>query len=242
LLAPVLRETFGKGAAACRPLVAARGLSESFVDPALAWLSIRGGKLFTGNRVRALGFEGDRISRLDLGDETIDVRPTDLTVLAVPPPIAGALVPDLMVPTDFRPIVNAHFRLPGPPCPGIELTGIIGGAAEWIFRRGELASVTISSATRWVDIDAQSLASRIWSDVAAVLRLDLPLPPWRIVKEKRATFAQTPDQVRRRPGPATRWRNLRLAGDWTDTGIPATIEGAIRSGEAAARGAGSLPR
>jgi uncharacterized protein with NAD-binding domain and iron-sulfur cluster len=60
------------------------------------------------------------------------------------------------------------------------------------------------------------------------------MPPWQIVKERRATFAATPDQVAKRPKAATRWRNLALAGDWTDTGLPATIEGAIRSGHKAA--------
>ncbi|HEX7968637.1 MAG TPA: FAD-dependent oxidoreductase, partial [Stellaceae bacterium] len=55
-----------------------------------------------------------------------------------------------------------------------------------------------------------------------------------IVKEKRATFAATPAQLRRRPSVATCWRNLVLAGDWTETGLPATIEGAVRSGFAAA--------
>ncbi len=60
------------------------------------------------------------------------------------------------------------------------------------------------------------------------------MPPVQIVKERRATFAATPAASARRPGPKTRWANLVLAGDWTDTGLPATIEGAIRSGFAAA--------
>jgi hypothetical protein len=110
---------------------------------------------------------------------------------------------------------------------------VIGGTAEWVFRRGTLASVTVSAATRIVDEDAEALAPRLWADVAAALQLSGPLPAWRIVKEKRATFSQTPEQVRRRPKATTRWRNLALAGDWTDTGLPATIEGAIRSGVAA---------
>jgi uncharacterized protein with NAD-binding domain and iron-sulfur cluster len=62
-----------------------------------------------------------------------------------------------------------------------------------------------------------------------------PLPPWQIVRERRATFAATVEQDHRRPGAATAWRNLLLAGDWTSTGLPATIEGAIRSGYRAAQ-------
>ena len=60
------------------------------------------------------------------------------------------------------------------------------------------------------------------------------MPPWQIVRERRATFAATPEQDAKRPGAETAWRNLVLAGDWTDTGLPATIEGAIRSGHRAA--------
>jgi uncharacterized protein with NAD-binding domain and iron-sulfur cluster len=60
------------------------------------------------------------------------------------------------------------------------------------------------------------------------------LPPWQIVKEKRATFAATPAQDGKRPDPRTRWPNVALAGDWVQTGLPATIEGAVRSGYRAA--------
>jgi uncharacterized protein with NAD-binding domain and iron-sulfur cluster len=60
------------------------------------------------------------------------------------------------------------------------------------------------------------------------------MPPWRVVKERRATISATAAQERRRPGARTELANLVLAGDWTDTGLPGTIEGAIRSGETAA--------
>jgi uncharacterized protein with NAD-binding domain and iron-sulfur cluster len=62
------------------------------------------------------------------------------------------------------------------------------------------------------------------------------LPAYRVVKERRATFAATAEQDRRRPEARTMLAaNLALAGDWIDTGLPATIEGAIRSGRTAAR-------
>jgi uncharacterized protein with NAD-binding domain and iron-sulfur cluster len=60
------------------------------------------------------------------------------------------------------------------------------------------------------------------------------MPAWRVIKEKRATFAATPAQERRRPPCHTAFNNLMIAGDWTATGLPATIEGAIRSGSSAA--------
>ncbi|HVJ50883.1 MAG TPA: hydroxysqualene dehydroxylase HpnE [Aliidongia sp.] len=236
LLWPVLKETFGRGAAYCLPLVARVGLSESFVDPALAWLALRGGRLSTGSRVRGIEFADDRAVAIDLPGGKLALDGGDSIVLAVSPAVAEGLLPGLTVPTEYRSIVNAHFRLgEALPPDEVRILGVIGGTAEWVFRRHDLASVTVSAATRIVDEDADSLAVRLWGDVTAALGLaPAPLPAWRIVKEKRATFAQTPAQVRRRPGAATRWRNLALAGDWTDTGLPATIEGAIRSGENAA--------
>ena len=81
---------------------------------------------------------------------------------------------------------------------------------------------------------ARSLRRRSGARSRASPDLPAALPPWQIVRERRATFAATPEQDAKRPGPATPWRNLVLAGDWTDTGLPATIEGAIRSGNRAA--------
>jgi uncharacterized protein with NAD-binding domain and iron-sulfur cluster len=86
------------------------------------------------------------------------------------------------------------------------------------------------------------LAEVLWRDVVKALALppQSALPPWRIVKERRATFRATPAQLKKRPAAATRWNNLLLAGDYVDTGLPATIEGAIRSGLAAAEAVAHL--
>ena len=107
--------------------------------------------------------------------------------------------------------------------------------AEWCSVSATL-SVTISNGDRLVDMPREELALAIWRDVckAAGLPGDLPLPPWQIVRERRATFEATPEQNALRPGPVTSLKNLFLAGDWTDTGLPATIEGSVRSGDRAA--------
>lgn len=149
-----------------------------------------------------------------------------------------ALLPGLTAPTASRSIVNAHYRvaaLGGDPSDEPELLGLIGADAQWLVRRGPLVSVTVSAADTLVDAPAEDLATRLWADVAKALDIAAePLPPYRIIKEKRATFAQTPAEVAKRPGPKSFVRNVLLAGDWTATGLPATIEGAIRSGQTAA--------
>lgn len=235
----IVAETIGRGAAACRPLLAHDGLSESLVDPALACLSRSGAEIRFGSRLRALGLmadhgAGDRVAELRFDDQSVPVLPDEDVVLAVPAAVAARLVSGLVVPDDYAPIVNAHFRYDTaatlPP-----FLGIVGGTAEWVFRKRGILSVTVSAADPIVGLPAEELRALLWRDVARSLALPTaPAPPCRIVKERRATFRATPAQLARRPPTATVWNNLHLAGDYVDTGLPATIEGAIRSGIMAA--------
>lgn len=238
LLAAVMRETFLKGATACRPLVARDSLAASFVEPALRTLEQRGVSLHFNRRLRALQIEAKRITGLDFGELPVPLEAGEQVILAVPAAAAGALLPELTVPQGSRTILNLHFRLAGEAkLPGdVPFIGLIGGTAEWLFLRSRLASVTISAADALVDLPAEALVARVWPEVRSALGLpsDTPVPPARVIKERRATFAQTPDQVVKRPSTHTGYANLFLAGDWTDTGFPATIEGAVRSGFAAA--------
>ena len=235
LLGRIFAETFGRGGAALHPLFPKEGLSESLVDPALAEIGRRGGEIRFGQRLRALKLEQDRVTALDFGRGEMSVEADDAVVLAVTAPVAADLVPGLATPDEFRAIVNAHFRVDPLPGPAYSFLGLINGTAEWIFLKPGIVSTTTSAADRLLDRDPDDLTRAIWSDVARAYGLDpARIPPARIVKEKRATFAATPAQLKRRPGARTRWHNLILAGDWTDTGWPATIDGAIRSGFAAA--------
>ncbi len=174
------------------------------------------------------------MTALDFSDGREAVAPGEPVVLAVPPWIAAELVPGLVTPDRFHAIVNAHFRI-APPSGAERMIGVIGGTCEWIFAFPDRLSVTISAADALCDEDREPLARRIWAEVAAIHHLPAELPPWQIVRERRATFAATPEQSARRPRAATRWTNLLLAGDWTATGLPATIEGALQSGATAAR-------
>jgi squalene-associated FAD-dependent desaturase len=238
LLRTVLDDTLLKGGQACIPCLPHDGLSESFIDPALAWLEQRGGRLLTGCRVAALRQADGRVTALETVDGEVPVGAVEAVVMAAPPWVADGLVPGLTAPDEFQAIVNLHFVVDADPGEAGFL-GVLGGTAEWIFVKEGIVSVTISAANRIVDLSAEELAGRVWPDVRTALGLGEAMPPVRVVKERRATFAATAAQEQRRPGP--RWpaetggaRNLVLAGDWTSTGLPATIEGAIRSGYTAA--------
>lgn len=233
LAGAIVRETLAKGGRHYYPRIAEPHLASALVEPALAYLKARDATVRFGQRVRKLTLAPGRIAAFDVGEET-QLGPKDSVVLAVPPWVAAELIPGLKTPTDHSAIVNAHYLI-APPKGVPAIVGLIGGTAQWVFAFSDRVSVTVSGADQLVDLDRESLARTLWRDVAHVHGLPPELPPWQIVKEKRATFAATPEQDALRPNAATDYANLVLAGDWTQTGLPATIEGAIRSGHKAAQ-------
>jgi squalene-associated FAD-dependent desaturase len=237
LLGAVVRETLMQGGAACLPRFPRESLAASLIDPAVAALRARGAELRFSRRVSALEIEAHRVTALHAPDGPVSLGPDDAVILAVTPWVATTLLPDLTAPTEFEAILNIHFRVDADPGPA-GFIGLIGGTAEWVFVKPGHVSVTISAANRMVDDPAEAIASAVWPDVRAALSLPETttgaMPAWRVVKERRATFAATAEQDRRRPGPRIGLRNLALAGDWTQTGLPGTIEGAVRSGRRAA--------
>jgi len=234
LAGAVIRESLAKGGRAYHPRIAHPTLSSVFVDPALGALKRNGVNIRLGQRVRALVLAQSDITGLQLADSVVELGERDAVILAVPPWVAMELVPGLVAPDAHCAIVNAHFRIAPPPQATL-MTGVIGGLAQWIFAFPDRISITVSGADAIVEKDREELARLFWSDVAKLMNLPPALPPWQIVKERRATFAATPEQAALRPGTTTRWHNLLLAGDWTNTGLPATLEGAVRSGQKAAR-------
>jgi squalene-associated FAD-dependent desaturase len=231
LLSRVMRETLFKGGRACVPAVPREGLSESLIDPAVAWLKAHNCPTITGRRVAALRVEAGRVSELATTDGPM---PVEAVVLATPPWVVTDLLPGQVCPVEYQAILNVHFRVGADRGPA-GFIGLVGGTAEWVFVKSGHISATISAANRMVDWDAATIARTVWHDVQLALGLEGPLPPWRVVKERRATITATAAQEKMRPGPSTELRNLVLAGDWTATGLPGTIEGAIRSGRTAAR-------
>ena len=237
LMSNVLAETIMKGGKACQPRLAAESLSKTFVEPALAYLAANNTPVKFGARLKSIIKNDKHVTSLNFSTDSVEIREQDCVIMALPPEPTGDILDFITAPQEYSSIVNAHFKLPAPikvdwPAP---LIGLIGAASQWVFVRDNIASITISAGDEFLGEGPDSLASKLWAEIAPLLGEDASqVPPARIIKEKRATLAQTPDLEPQRPSVLTPLNNLFLAGDWTYTALPATIEGAVRSGANAA--------
>ena len=191
------------------------------------------------------------------GGWTVDVRggaPLDVdgVVLAAPPPVTASLLPSgaLDVPTDWAdrlgavPIVNVHVVFDRPVLDEPFLA-TVGSPVQWVFDRtrqsgltdGQYLAVSLSAAADLVDRPAAELVDELLTALRALLpaAAGAQVRDAFVTRERTATFAPLPGNAAVRPGPRTRAHGLVLAGAWTATGWPATMEGAVRSGAAAAQ-------
>lgn len=229
----VLRRLALGGARAWQPWLAPEGLGAALVAPALAEIRRLGGRVHFRRRLVGMTFTGNRVASLAFaGGPEIDMRGAAV-ILALPPAAARALASLDLPRFGHRCIVCAHVRLrpgaPGLPA-GLPFLGLVDGTAQWIAQRGDVISITASAADNLAERPAAEIAATLWSEARRALPSDPGAPgPWLLVKERRATITQTPAAMARRPGARTRYANLALAGDWTATGMPATLEGAVIS-------------
>ncbi|MBK8118991.1 MAG: FAD-dependent oxidoreductase [Sulfuritalea sp.] len=235
VLANVLRDSLAGARAASDMLLPQVNLSALFPEPAAKFITQRGGAVHLGQRVGSLRHNGNAWLIDDAG-------PFAQIVLAVAPYHLGSLVPALasqVAHFDWEPIVTSYFSYPD----GVKLPqpmlGVDAGLAQWLFDRGALCgqkgliAAVISARGRHLDLPTTELERGIHQEIARLVR-NLPAPlAVQTITEKRATFACVPNL--QRPDPASGLPSLWLAGDYVAGDYPATLEGAVRSGVAAAR-------
>lgn len=218
------------------------------VEPAVErFLSARGSRVIRRTAVAEAGPGGVLLTD---GTELA----SDGVVLALPPDrardVSSAAIPDDPG-LGYSPIVNVHL-FHDRPVLDEPFVAVIDSPAQWVFDRRGMSGVpgdphvvvSISAAHAEMGVPRAELAEAMAEEVARVIpgARDARLRDWAVIKEAKATFAAAPGQAARRPGARTALERVALAGAWTATGWPATMEGAIRSGIRAAREVmGDLP-
>ncbi|RMG27887.1 MAG: FAD-dependent oxidoreductase [Gammaproteobacteria bacterium] len=246
LFVQVLRETFRPPARRSDLWIPRRPLSALFPVPAVRRLAAAGGRVLTRHRVVGLspGRGGLRVHCRNgacfEGPVVLAVPPWEARRLLAHLPGMGALAARLgrLRPA---PVTTLWLEYAEPVALPAPLVGLLEAPFQFVFDHGPLGHpgriVLVGSgpaANRELDRTAapERLAHRLLADRCPGWPRRPPRA-WRI-RERRATFLATPEAERLRPGPATPLSHLVLAGDWTATGLPATLEGAVRSGRAAA--------
>jgi squalene-associated FAD-dependent desaturase len=250
----VLREAFGGGAAASGLGVPAAGLSDLYVGPAIRFLEERGGRVLTGCPAERVATARGRAVAVALRDGT--ELPCDAAVLAVPHAAAVRLLPAEAVAEEpalarigelgASAVVSVNLWFDRP-VTGLDVFGLVGGTVQFVFNkraqwdpalaRGTYLACVLSAASERAREENDAVAAAAEEDVRRYLpgALGARLVRTMVLRERQATFSGRPEVLALRPGPRTAVPNLALAGDWTATGLPGTIEGAVRSGLAAAR-------
>jgi hydroxysqualene dehydroxylase len=238
----VLRDGLDGAREASDFLIPRSGLGRLFPQPAAAFVRANGGAVQLGTPVRTLSKSADGF--------VVDDRPARYThaIVAAGPHQLDALLERFaaLAPTRqrvaafaFEPIYTCYLQYPPSVAMPQPMTGFDGGTMQWIFDRGKLngasglLAAVISARGEHQGFSQDALAGAVHRELAAVLP-GLPQPLWsRVIAEKRATFSCRPGVAR--PENKTAVRNLYLAGDYTASDYPATLESAVRSGVLAAR-------
>ena len=246
IFANVLRDSLGGDQSDTDLLLPAADLNAVFPDAAAAFITAHAGEIRLSTRIGAIKTSP---SGLNIGDQHFDriilaTAPQHAANLLASRPETAAIAA-LLESYAYEPIGTAYLGYPPElslPCPMLGMDDHCGASfGQWAFDRGALTGdhgtigFVLSASGHWDEFDNEALASALHQELEQALGRNLPQPRWhQIIRERRATFSCRPDLPR--PAAQTPVPGLWLAGDYVCANYPATLEGAVRSGVAAAAG------
>ncbi len=237
----VLKESFMQDSKDSDLLIPATDLGSLFPQPAIDFIEQHGGKVHLGRRVTALGVNKNKIEHIVIDGEQYPLKnlilatPLQQTFKLLDGHDALSNIASRLVRIKTQPICTVYLRYPPHIRLDFPMIGMLDTTTQWVFDRrvcgqAGIMAVVISADGPHMQLDKQTLAQLV-SDELARLFPDWPEPlESLVIREKRATFSADVDINDLRPRYRTSIDNLWLAGDYTATGYPATLEGAMRSG------------
>ena len=232
----ILRQIFLSGKSSSAIILPKFGLTESFCNDAGDFIKKNGGDIFLSETVSNLIINRDRVTEVHTSSGVYS--DFNFIVSAIPPFALSRILDErnqFSIPKfTYSTILNIHLWLKDNSFPK-GFFGLINSPLHWVFNKGSHLNIVIS--------DAEELASKSDAELLEICKIEMQkyflLDPqkisnYKIIKEKRATFIPSNDILDKRPQQKSKIKNLVLAGDWVDTGLPSTIESAVKSGRVAA--------
>lgn len=243
----VLREVFLGGSRASKIVLPKTGLSELFSIPAQKLLAAKNCGVLTSERVESVTIKNDLIISIKTNKSIYENF--DAVVFAIPQHALQKIsfLDSSEKSTSHRfqlalgefkysSILNVHLWLKENPFKE-KFYGLIESEIHWLFNHGKHISLTVSSADALCELENEKIIQEFYSELKIyfpIFKKEL-VTEWKIIKEKRATFIPDCASNELRKSIASPFPNMFFAGDWTDTELPATIEGAVLSGRLAAQ-------
>ncbi|MDT8387329.1 MAG: hydroxysqualene dehydroxylase HpnE [Thiogranum sp.] len=242
----VLRESFSRQRKHSDLLLPRVELGNLLPNPGNEYLERHGARVMLGQRVTAVHCASGRVRGVTVGNQTL---PASHVVLATPHIVSRRLLSaePLLEPLCTKlaalgnaPVITLYLQYPTSVQLPHSMTGLHGSVVQWVFDRSHcgapgMVAVVISATGIHTQMDNDSLTSKVAAELAAAFRHWPAHQRSLVVREKRATFSSTTGIDAHRPDNRTAMPGLWLAGDYTCNGLPATLEGAVRSGLSCAR-------
>lgn len=254
LLVQVMRLAFLGGREASQILIAETGLQE-VLSSARSFLEQRGSRIVTAT-VKRLLYENGVVCGVEcvngekfFADSIISALPSAMMLKLLPDDVRNTSYFHALQGFETSPIISIYLWMDGDFLEQ-DFIALLGTATQWVFNRRKLCvapndvterfpghcSLTISAASELAQRGQTEIVESCWSELQRAFprARTAQLLHSRVIRERHATPLFTPENEHLRPNAETPLQNLFLAGDWTNTGLPATIESAARSGERAA--------
>jgi len=231
----ILMKIFFNGNFATTIILPKHGLSDAYVKNAKDFIESNDGKIKLSSAVKEFIISDNKIIEIKTADEVY--KDFDYVISAIPFHAFNNIYPELFsddkIEFEYSSILNIHIWLNNNTMKE-QFYGLIDSPVHWIFNKGNHINLVISDADYLIDRSAEEIYKMCVGELIKYTRLEESnFSQYKVLKEKRATFIPSNKNNFIRPSSKTKISNLFLAGDWTNTGLPSTIESAVKSGRIA---------
>ncbi|MCS7052123.1 MAG: hydroxysqualene dehydroxylase HpnE [Ignavibacterium sp.] len=230
LFCDILKKIFWTNKDAYKILLPKKSLQDTFINPAYEFLERNKAKILLSEKCEKIIFQGNEIKKVITNKRVFEDY--DFYVFAIPfyslKSLGFTVQPEINF--NYSPILNLYIKLKENSLTKSHYI-LVNSLIHWIFNKGDFINITISNAAELNHKSKEKIESLIIEELERFLPgIKQKILKVIVIKEKQATFIPTKEVINNRPSLENKINNMFLAGDWTNTKLPSTIEGAIKSG------------